>query len=138
MADGPDDEELAHLARAVAALKRPATAVPNAALVDLARGSLSGEVTVDFTAEAVLGHPLVVWRPGVEPPSWWAALTPREREVALLITDGLSNEGIARRTDLRVSTVKDHVHAVLRKSGLRRRTQVAALLAPLQSKLEGE
>jgi DNA-binding NarL/FixJ family response regulator len=43
------------------------------------------------------------------------ALTPRESEVAALMNEGLSNKQIAGRLRISVSTVKNHVHSVLRR-----------------------
>lgn len=55
-------------------------------------------------------------------------LTPREREVAGLIGDGLSNKEIARHLCIEVPTVKNHVHNVLKKLEVARRGQAAAHL----------
>jgi DNA-binding NarL/FixJ family response regulator len=55
-------------------------------------------------------------------------LTPRERQVALLVGDGLSNKEIAGRLCLEVTTVKNHVHNILRKLEVARRGQAAAYL----------
>jgi two-component system, NarL family, nitrate/nitrite response regulator NarL len=51
------------------------------------------------------------------------ALTRREGEVLTLIGRGLSNKEIARELELSLSTVKHHVHHVLVKLQLSRRTQ---------------
>ena len=51
-------------------------------------------------------------------------LTPREREIAALIADGLSNKQIARRLSIEPATVKNHVHNILRKRGVSRRDQI--------------
>lgn len=53
-----------------------------------------------------------------------SALTPREEHVARLVARGLSNKEIARQLLLSESTVKHHVHNILRKSGLSRRVEV--------------
>jgi DNA-binding CsgD family transcriptional regulator len=54
------------------------------------------------------------------------ALTAREREVALLIADGLANRVIAERLTVSERTVETHVRNLLTKLGLANRTQVAA------------
>jgi two-component system, NarL family, nitrate/nitrite response regulator NarL len=52
-------------------------------------------------------------------------LTPREREILLLIADGLSNKMIARALEISEGTVKVHVKHLLRKLNLRSRVEVA-------------
>ncbi len=52
------------------------------------------------------------------------ALTPREREVALLIADGLTNSELARRLFISPKTAAVHVSAILRKLGVTSRTEV--------------
>jgi DNA-binding NarL/FixJ family response regulator len=51
------------------------------------------------------------------------ALSRREREVMRQVEKGLSNKEIARELCLSVSTVKHHVHHILEKLELSRRTQ---------------
>jgi DNA-binding NarL/FixJ family response regulator len=51
-------------------------------------------------------------------------LTPREREVVLLVASGLSNEEIASRLYLSPSTVKTHTTRAMTKLGARDRAQL--------------
>jgi len=54
-----------------------------------------------------------------------AGLSPRLRQVAELIGDGLSNDEIARTLGLSADTVKKHVSRTLRTAGVRNRTELA-------------
>jgi DNA-binding NarL/FixJ family response regulator len=70
--------------------------------------------------------PLAIARPLPGSSGLFAPLTPREREVAALLATGASNREIAAALVIAVPTVKDHVHRILEKTGLRSRTAVAA------------
>jgi DNA-binding NarL/FixJ family response regulator len=53
-------------------------------------------------------------------------LTRRERDVALLIAEGLSNKDIAARLVIAQRTAEAHAERILAKLGVTSRTQVAA------------
>jgi DNA-binding NarL/FixJ family response regulator len=57
-----------------------------------------------------------------------AELTLREREVARLMEQGLTNKEIAARLCIQTATVKNHVHSILAKLGASRRGEAAARL----------
>ena len=62
-------------------------------------------------------------------PSGPAELTPREREVAALLAEGLSNAGLAERLYISPRTAAVHVSNILAKLGMASRTEVAAWAA---------
>ncbi|WP_341202524.1 response regulator transcription factor [Planomicrobium okeanokoites] len=51
-------------------------------------------------------------------------LTARETEVLQLLADGYSNKALGEELDISIKTVKNHVSTILRKMGLKDRTQV--------------
>jgi DNA-binding CsgD family transcriptional regulator len=54
--------------------------------------------------------------------------TARERQVAALVMEGLSNAELARALHIALHTAKDHVKAVLHKAGASTRSELARLL----------
>ena len=57
-----------------------------------------------------------------------SALTERELDIVELLDRGLSNKEIAQRLEIKVATVKNHVHSILAKLNVNRRGEAAALL----------
>jgi DNA-binding NarL/FixJ family response regulator len=55
-----------------------------------------------------------------------ARLTAREREIVELVAAGLSNKEISQLLTIELATVKNHVHIILAKLGVSRRSEVAA------------
>lgn len=100
------------------------------------RGLLDGGVDVDEVAQAVATTAdggtvcspklAAVLLQRVARPS--SSLTAREREIAALIEQGLSNKEIAERLQIGLATVKNHVHNILTKLNATRRGQAAAML----------
>jgi non-specific serine/threonine protein kinase len=56
-------------------------------------------------------------------------LSPRELEVAELVTEGLTNSAIAARLFVSRATVSSHVTHILTKLGFTSRAQIAAWIA---------
>jgi DNA-binding NarL/FixJ family response regulator len=88
---------------------------------DLARAiqaAARGDVPLDPKAARALLSARTTSSPG-------DALSDREREVLLLVAEGLPNKLIARRLSLSEKTVKAHLTSVFRQIGVTDRTQAA-------------
>jgi DNA-binding NarL/FixJ family response regulator len=97
--------------------------VPPEQLVDGIRAVVSGE---SLLSPSITRRMIEVYldRPPAGPPSrQLATLTPREREILLLLGRGLSNAEIAAQLVVSETTVKTHVARVLMKLDLRDRVQ---------------
>jgi DNA-binding NarL/FixJ family response regulator len=97
-------------------------------LVDAVRRVAAGQSLLD---PAVTARVLDRIRHADEAPSELARLTDREREILVLIAEGLTNRQIGERLFLAEKTVKNYVSSLLAKLGLERRTQAAVLAAKL-------
>jgi DNA-binding NarL/FixJ family response regulator len=95
-------------------------------LADAAIAALKGELACSPQVSALLCERLAHYAAvGQEP----EALTRREREIAVLIGEGLSNKEIAKDLKIGPSTVKNHVHNILEKLRVRRRSAIAHQLS---------
>ena len=52
-------------------------------------------------------------------------LTPKEKEIALMIADGLSNKEIVQKEKIALSTVKGHIQKIFEKAGVSDRVSLA-------------
>jgi len=59
-----------------------------------------------------------------------AALTPRERDVLLLLLDGVGRKEVAKRLQLSANTVRTHLHSLMSKLGVHSTLEVVALARP--------
>ena len=57
-------------------------------------------------------------------------LTDREREIVMLIGEGLSNREVAERLTVSVRTVESHIYRAMTKTGTSTRDELIALLMP--------
>ena len=71
-------------------------------------------------------------RPAVDGNDLLRRLTHREKEIALLMAEGMSNTEIAAQLHITELTVKTHVSRILSKFGVKQRSAVAAKLRPLR------
>ncbi len=63
-------------------------------------------------------------------------LTKREREVAVLACDGLSNKTIAHKLSVTEGTVKHHLHAIYQKLGVPNKAGLIIALVPSGMRLK--
>jgi DNA-binding NarL/FixJ family response regulator len=54
-------------------------------------------------------------------------LTPRERQITLLVSEGLADKLVAEQLNLAESTVKSHLHHIYKKLGIPNRTALSVL-----------
>jgi DNA-binding NarL/FixJ family response regulator len=94
------------------------------------RAAYRGEVHLDPAVARQLTRTLVA------PQGTAAALTPREREILVLVAQGKSNRDIADALVISERTARTHVSHVLSKLGLTSRTQ-AALWAVREGLVQG-
>jgi DNA-binding NarL/FixJ family response regulator len=107
---------------------------PPERLVDAVRTVARGEsLLAPSLTRRLIERYLAAPPPGAPTRDPAADLTPREREVWLLIARGMSNQEIGRRLFLSEATVKAHVTRLLAKLGLRDRVQ--AVVAAYESGL---
>ncbi|GAA1223313.1 response regulator transcription factor [Kitasatospora nipponensis] len=97
----------------------PGSPLPGVPAPAPANAAASAPVTAAAPATAAAA---VVPIPAAEAPAG-DGLTEREREVLLLIAEGLSNAEIAERLYLGQATVKTHINRVFAKTGARDRAQ---------------
>jgi DNA-binding NarL/FixJ family response regulator len=96
---------------------------PRDRLVEAIRVVHEGEALLSPSITRRLIEDFAVRVDPIEQPAVLDELTPREREVLVLVARGLSNGEIAERLVVTEATVKSHVGSVLMKFGLRDRVQ---------------
>lgn len=114
------DQDITQRVRALlGALDSAPDAVPVVEIAALAR-----DLEVDLTIDRNGDPPVVYLKPRRH--AAFDELTQREREVAALVAAGMRNQQIADALSISLGTTKDHVHAILEKSGCSSRTQLVA------------
>jgi len=89
------------------------------------RGSALGCATrADALAEQCGG----AWTPALRQASEPVPLTDREREIVMLIGEGLSNRAVAERLTVSVRTIESHIYRAMSKTGTTSRDELAALI----------
>jgi predicted ATPase/DNA-binding CsgD family transcriptional regulator len=115
----PDDQR-----RATRDLERLRAALPEAAFEEAWRRGIPLSVHDAAQLAASDGEPAGgPVRAPIDP------LTPREREIAVLLAEGLTNPQIAERLAISSGTVRTHVERILGKLGATSRVQIATWVA---------
>jgi len=97
------------------------------ALFEMLEGVLRGEAVIaPSMAQRILQAFVSQAHRRAELGGGQADLSPREREVLELASEGATNREIADRVFVSVGTVKNHVHNILEKLHLKNRAQIAA------------
>jgi DNA-binding NarL/FixJ family response regulator len=86
--------------------------------------ALRGELVCPPRITALLFNRVASLAADCLPNEWHGVLTRREREIVGLVSRGLQNKEIARCLGLGNATVKNHVHNILQKLGIRRRSEI--------------
>ena len=116
-----DFERMGDLVAAVDAAAHAALAYRSQ---DLRGSALLCSTRADALAEQCGGAGTPALRQATEP----VPLTEREREIVMLIGEGLSNRTVAARLTLSVRTVESHIYRAMVKTGTTNRDELAALL----------
>lgn len=105
--------------------------VPRSASIEdlrtIIRSVMRGELLVAPEIAASMFQRLSALRAGRPSEPALLALTFREREILRLVSEGMSNKGIAAKLGISLSTAKNHVHHILDKLSIHRRVDAASL-----------
>jgi DNA-binding NarL/FixJ family response regulator len=124
----PDDEavELEFLEVGVAGYVTAAQGLAD--LVEAVDAAANGELNCSPRLSAALAERVAALNIVAPRGNGSRKLTRRQREIAALISEGLSNKQIAHRLSIQRATVKNHVHNIFAVLGLSHRDEVAALI----------
>jgi DNA-binding CsgD family transcriptional regulator len=103
-------------------------AVAQAALAYRSQGRRGSALGCATRADALAEQCGGAWTPALRQATEPVPLTDREREIVMLIGEGLSNRAVAERLTLSVRTVESHIYRAMAKTGTTSRDELAALL----------
>ncbi len=122
--DGRDEEFIAWASIGISGYVEPEAPAEHvvSTIIRVANGEI---VYPDRLSSLLLSH--LARRTGLaRPQAGISQLTRRELDIIKLLADGQANKQIARRLAITDATVKNHVHSILEKLGLRSRGEAAA------------
>ncbi|MGX9788097.1 tetratricopeptide repeat protein [Mycobacterium sp. MMS18-G62] len=117
-------EEFEHMGDLVAAVD----AAAHAAVVYRRQGRRGSALACSTRADALAEQCGGACTPALGQATAPLPLTNREREIVMLIGEGLSNRAVAERLTLSVRTVESHIYQAMSKTGVSSRDELAALL----------
>jgi DNA-binding CsgD family transcriptional regulator len=117
-------EEFEHMGDLVAAADAAAHAAIAYRHHDLRGSGLACSARAEMLAQRCGGAVTPALRQAAEP----VPLTDREREIVMLIGEGLSNRAVAQQLTLSVRTVEGHIYRAMARTGVTSREELAALL----------
>ncbi len=121
-------EVLGHSASGATLWLSASSIVPPLALRDQCRlVHLVREISLPPELERMIAERLQGWSPSTGPNSQLDVLTPRERDVLHLLTEGLDGPSIAKELVLSPATVRNHIQHILTKLGVHNRVEAVAL-----------
>ena len=104
-------------------------------LLSVIRGVVRGETWLPLRELGVVLHLLIEDQDDRrDSDDLLATLTPRERDVLLLLVEGVGRKEVANRLQLSANTVRTHLHSLMSKFGVHSTLEVVALARP---RLEG-
>jgi len=103
-------------------------AAAHAALAYRRQGLRGSAYTRSTRAEALADQCGGAFTPALRRAAETLPLTDREREIVMLIGDGLPNRAVAARLNLSVRTVEGHIYRAMAKTGATSREELAAML----------
>ena len=103
-------------------------AAAHAALAYRRQGLRGSAYTRSTRAEALADQCGGAFTPALRQAAETLPLTDREREIVMLIGDGLPNRAVAARLNVSVRTVEGHIYRAMTKTGATSREELAAML----------
>ena len=125
-------EEFERMGDLVAAIDAAAHAALAYRSQDLRGSALICSARGDALAEQCGGASTPALRQASQP----VPLTDREREIVMMIGEGLSNRAVAERLTLSVRTVESHIYRAMAKTGTTSRDELAALIPSQRARAE--
>lgn len=132
LSDAPSDEQGVELLLQGDVHGYTATDIPGELLLKAIEMVQSGEIWVGRkTMQKLLTRLFEISQQGQSAAAQidLSVLTQREREIALLVSEGASNKRVANRLGVTERTVKAHLSSIFRKTGMRDRLQLALLVS---------